>query len=250
MMDEGNALVFPHSHYTLKLMPQKPSAPILKQMATHIEKCSFLCQETFKTSLKEGLSIDSLIPMQKGLGSSGALCAAIYHHCGDKKITESLLLKNLATLESFFHGQSSGIDPLCSYLQRPLWLQKNNITPLDRFSIPKFQMAFCHSSWNTKKMIAGYQEFKRQKKALVLEWNTLNQQLITLYLQNKFDLFYSSVTKLSGLQKKFLQFCNHEEMLSLWREKEGEGQLPKFLGSGANSLLLLNAEDYQIRTRS
>lgn len=70
--------------------------------------------------LEKGLWFDSTIPQGYGLGSSGALIAAIYQvygkHHGD--LLEDK--KNLAHLEDHFHGSSSGIDPLVSYVQRPM----------------------------------------------------------------------------------------------------------------------------------
>lgn len=84
--------------------------------------------------IAQGLSFDSTIPMGFGVGSSGALTAAIYDRYaeggpgggrggrggrgarGDADIPA--LRRALAALESHFHGSSSGIDPLVSYLGR------------------------------------------------------------------------------------------------------------------------------------
>jgi mevalonate kinase len=73
------------------------------------------------------------------VGSSGALVAAIYDKYAQNKITvlenltrEKLLqLKTVfAAMESFFHGKSSGLDPLNSYLSLPILINsKDNIEP-------------------------------------------------------------------------------------------------------------------------
>ncbi len=85
--------------------------------------------KTLKTDLDQGLALNSSIPQGYGLGSSGALVAALYHQYALDKIPvkpipdlrEMIALKKaFAAMESFFHGQSSGLDPLNSYLQRPL----------------------------------------------------------------------------------------------------------------------------------
>lgn len=90
-----------------------------------------------KTDIKEGLYFDSSIPQGYGIGSSGALVAAIYDRYAKNKITvlENLTRDKLiklkaifAEMESFFHGQSSGLDPLNSYLSLPLLINsKENI---------------------------------------------------------------------------------------------------------------------------
>ncbi len=84
-----------------------------------------------------GMYFDSSIPQGYGVGSSGALVAAIYDKYALEKITvlenltrEKLLkLKNIfSEMESFFHGKSSGLDPLNSYLSIPILINsKDNI---------------------------------------------------------------------------------------------------------------------------
>jgi len=89
----------------------------------------------FKKDIDAGLFFDSSIPQGYGVGSSGALVAAIYDKYVSDKITvlenltrEKLLrLKEIfAEMESFFHGKSSGLDPLNSYLSLPILINSNN----------------------------------------------------------------------------------------------------------------------------
>lgn len=75
----------------------------------------------FRHDIAGGLYFRSDIPVGYGLGSSGALCAAVYDRYATEKTEDLTELKALfARMESHFHGQSSGIDPLTSYLNRPL----------------------------------------------------------------------------------------------------------------------------------
>ena len=88
-------------------------------------------------SVNRGMYFDSSIPQGYGVGSSGALVAAIYDKYAQDKITvlenltrEKLLkLKSIfSEMESFFHGKSSGLDPLNSYLSIPILINsKDNI---------------------------------------------------------------------------------------------------------------------------
>ena len=87
--------------------------------------------------VNSGMYFDSSIPQGYGVGSSGALVAAIYDKYAFDKITvlenltrEKLLkLKSIfSAMESFFHGSSSGLDPLNSYLSIPILINsKDNI---------------------------------------------------------------------------------------------------------------------------
>ena len=85
--------------------------------------------EQMQDDIAKGMYFDSSIPQGYGVGSSGALVAAIYDKYAKDKITvlenltrEKLLkLKTIfAQMESFFHGKSSGLDPLNSYLSLPI----------------------------------------------------------------------------------------------------------------------------------
>lgn len=94
---------------------------------------------TLNQDIAEGMYFDSSIPQGYGVGSSGALVAAIYDKYAQQKITvlENLTREKLLKLkaifsqmESFFHGKSSGLDPLNSYLSLPILINsKDNIEP-------------------------------------------------------------------------------------------------------------------------
>ena len=93
--------------------------------------------EELKIDIDRNMHFDSSIPQGYGVGSSGALVAAIYDKYADHKITvlENLTREKLLQLkstfskmESFFHGKSSGLDPLNSYLSLPILINsKNNL---------------------------------------------------------------------------------------------------------------------------
>ncbi|AEH00509.1 mevalonate kinase [Lacinutrix sp. 5H-3-7-4] len=93
--------------------------------------------DKLKEDVNAGMYFDSSIPQGYGVGSSGALVAAIYDKYALNKITvlENLTREKLLQLkaifskmESFFHGKSSGLDPLNSYLSLPILINsKDNI---------------------------------------------------------------------------------------------------------------------------
>ena len=95
--------------------------------------------KSLKEDIEKGMYFDSSIPQGYGVGSSGALVAAIYDEYATDKITvlENLtrdkllkLKKIFGEMESFFHGKSSGLDPLNSYLSIPILINsKDNIEP-------------------------------------------------------------------------------------------------------------------------
>ncbi len=99
--------------------------------------------DALKHDVTQGMYFDSSIPQGYGVGSSGALVAAVYDKYAFDKITvlENLTRDKLLTLkeifgkmESFFHGKSSGLDPLNSYLSLPILI--NSQDNIESASIP------------------------------------------------------------------------------------------------------------------
>ena len=148
IIKDSKGLSIPYNFYNGALKVDKnPSKEAiksnhnLKQFTTHLEKIdkslvSFNI-DTLKSDVGRGMYFDSSIPQGYGVGSSGALVAAIYDKYATNKITilENLTREKLLKLkvvfsemESFFHGKSSGLDPLNSYLSLPILINsKDNI---------------------------------------------------------------------------------------------------------------------------
>ncbi len=151
IIKDSKGLSIPYNFYNGALkVTENPSAEAiksnesLKRFVDYLETLQHEQPElvTFNLSLLKsdvtrGMYFDSSIPQGYGVGSSGALVAAIYDKYANNKITvlenltrEKLLqLKNIfAQMESFFHGKSSGLDPLNSYLSIPILINsKDNI---------------------------------------------------------------------------------------------------------------------------
>lgn len=93
--------------------------------------------DRLKYDIDQGLFFNSNIPQQYGLGSSGALVAALFSKYAfpsnlGNNLSPEILKSNFAMLESFFHGRSSGLDPLVSYLNKPMLIDSNKqIVPVE-----------------------------------------------------------------------------------------------------------------------
>ena len=105
--------------------------------------------QSLKEDISNGLYFDSDIPKGFGVGSSGALVAAIY--------TDDLyeLKKTFSTMESYFHGNSSGLDPLVSFFDNPIFISEGVVELLAdiKFLNSKIYLIDSKYSSNTKEMI-------------------------------------------------------------------------------------------------
>jgi mevalonate kinase len=148
---DSKGLSIPYNFYNGALKKnENPSAEALKsnenlkRFVTYLETLQNEQPElvhfdlaSLQSDVESGMYFDSSIPQGYGVGSSGALVAAIYDKYAQDKITvlenltrEKLLrLKSIfGQMESFFHGKSSGLDPLNSYLSIPILIHsKDNI---------------------------------------------------------------------------------------------------------------------------
>ena len=122
----AQALAIPFDGYTARwettaAPPQVELLDFVRYLAAEQSLNQKLDIVRFQTDLQQGLQFHSDIPIGYGLGSSGAVCAAVFDRYQLEEIKEIAFLKSiLAKMESHFHGASSGIDPLICYLKEPL----------------------------------------------------------------------------------------------------------------------------------
>ena len=149
IIKDSKGLAIPYNSYKGALKKSENLTDIAKKSNQNLQKfyhylqnlnnenlVSFRLNE-FKADIDAGMYFDSSIPQGYGVGSSGALVASIYDKYATNKITvlenltrdKLLKLKEIFSLmESFFHGKSSGLDPLNSYLSIPILINsKDNL---------------------------------------------------------------------------------------------------------------------------
>lgn len=110
------------------LSSAKDSSEKLFEILSYLERNNFegLDLLTFKTDITNGIWFNSNIPFGYGLGSSGSLSAAIYDRYVVERTSDLIGLRTiLGRIESFFHGTSSGTDPLVSYLNKPIKINED-----------------------------------------------------------------------------------------------------------------------------
>tara|TARA_B100000242_G_C43054696_1_gene493315 strand:- start:3568 stop:4458 length:891 start_codon:yes stop_codon:yes gene_type:complete len=141
IINNSNALAIPYDEYSGVIMfrdnDSSSNITMQKLYQYMIQKKldNLFDIYSFQKNLKEGMIFKSNIPVNYGLGSSGALVAALYdsYSLNKNKINLSETIKELSSIESFFHGKSSGLDPLTSYLNSPILFNANkSIKKIDK----------------------------------------------------------------------------------------------------------------------
>lgn len=220
--------------------------------------------DKFHNDLQLGMHFDSSIPEGYGVGSSGALVAAIYDYYANDKITvlenltrEKLLkLKDIfSNMESFFHGKSSGLDPLNSYLSIPILI--NSKKDIKVTGIPSQQRVgegavFLLDSGavsTTAPMINIFMEKMKKdgfRKMLNEKFIKYTNKCVEDFLNGDLGSLFQNTKNLSKIV-----FDNFKPMIpnkyhSLWKKGiENDSYFLKLCGSGGGGYILGFAKDIE-----
>jgi mevalonate kinase len=199
--------------------------------------------------LSQGLYFKSDIPSGYGLGSSGALVAAFYHrYFRPVKDDLSVTKQNLATLESFFHGSSSGLDPLVCYMNKPI-LQTNGSVDAFDFQISAIKPFFIDTgiSRSTTNLVSVFKQKSSSPEFMELINNDLvrlNNLALNRFLSGLNSEFFAVLKELSQFQLTHLSEMILPDYQSIWKDGiESEDFHLKLCGAGGGGFLLGFAKD-------
>jgi mevalonate kinase len=216
----------------------------------------FLNVDYFENDIKKGLYFDSSIPEGSGLGSSGALTAAIYHKYATPEAQNEFKLTrtNLALIESCFHGLSSGIDPLISFLKKPLLIENNTSfnADIDLSSFLDNYTLFLinsHSMGRTDILVSSFmKQYNRTdfKEKIDIEYIPLINETIKAVLNSDFVAFEKLMVRYSQFQLTYFSAMIPQEMTNYFKHGIYSGDFYlKLCGSGGGGFTLAIARDRQ-----
>lgn len=222
-------------------------------IAQHMSESFVLEVKQLESELKQGLYFKSTIPQGYGLGSSGAVVAALLLRYlkkakGFKDELKALtfqklqeLKKHLGELEGFFHGASSGIDPLSILLNEPiLYKGPDDITTtsLPPQTLLKKNVIFLLNTKHARSTSKMMERFNYLMKDAVFTQRFDNyvqchsNEAIHNFLNSKVDDFYHSMHAISTFQ--------YNEM-KIFFSKSLRREVKKGLDSGAYFLKMCGA---------
>jgi len=274
IIKDSKGLAIPYNSYKGAL---KTSDSLTEKQADSNEKLQeFYCYLTdletdlvqfdlqaLKQDLSEGLYFDSSIPQGYGVGSSGALVAAIYDKYAFDKITvlENLTREKLLKLkaifglmESFFHGKSSGLDPLNSYLSLPILI--NDKDNLEATGIPSQQAGkgavFLLDSeivGETEPMVTLFMEKMKNegfRKMLKEEFTKHTDACIEDFLKADIKSLFANVKQLSQVVLGNFKPMIPRKFHKVWEQGlQSNDYYLKLCGSGGGGYMLGFTENFE-----
>lgn len=219
---------------------------------------------SIKKDIEAGMYFDSSIPQGYGVGSSGAIVAAFYDKYAEHKITvlENLTREKLLKLkvifsemEAFFHGKSSGLDPLNSYLSIPILINsKDNIeaTGIPSQKISGKGAVFLLDSGiigETAPMVSIFMENMKQKgfrKMLKNQFIKHTDACVEDFLKGDIKSLFSNTKKLSKVVLNHFKPMIPQQFHELWKKGiETNDYYLKLCGSGGGGYILGFTEDIE-----
>ena len=211
--------------------------------------------------LDKGMYFDSSIPQGYGVGSSGAIVAAIYDRYALDKITvlenltrdKLLALKAVfAQMESFFHGKSSGLDPLNSYLSLPILI--NSQEHIEPAGIPSQSNSgggvFLLDSGMTGETAPMVQLFMEKMKhegfrsMLKNEFVRYTDQCVEDFLNGDVSSLFGNIKRLSKVVLDHFQPMIPKQFHQLWQlGLDTNAYYLKLCGSGGGGYMLGFTQD-------
>lgn len=222
--------------------------------------------------LNHGLFFKSNIPQGYGLGSSGALVVAIFLRYLKKAKGVKDDMKDftwerlqevkgyLSKLESFFHGKSSGLDPLSIYLNTPILFKgPNDIT---KVSLPVQKedgenVIFLLNTGitrSTSTLVTKFAEldknpaFRTKLKDFLVPY--ANDSILS-FLEHDMGHFYENLENLSWFQYEELDYFIPKQFRKLVKDGLETGDyFMKLCGAGGGGYMLGFSKDWETAQKS
>lgn len=253
----ASALAVPYHGLGASWQFGEASDAILRNFADFLLKeinSTLLNKEKIKRDIQAGLRLSSNIPFGYGLGSSGTLCAAFWDRYHTKAAATQLssiadIQHILAKMESFFHGQSSGLDPLVSFMNQAFQI---NPTAAPRpCSLAKGWEAFFFLLDTQIPRKAGpliqqftnrYDNNKGWKEEVEQKWGQADKQCQEAILEGDFETLTKTFRKLSKAQQNLAPFLFPEAIKNYCI---GLSYSLKVCGAGGGGYMLGCTENWQ-----
>ena len=243
----------------------KASNEILRGFLKYLKSSKIkLDLEKFSSDIDKGLYFNSSIPEGYGIGSSGALVAAVYDKYAFEKITvlenltrEKLInLKNIfSIMESYFHGKSSGLDPLNSYLSIPILI--NSKKDIKVTGIPSQKSigngaVFLMDSGkigSTAPMVNIFMEKMKKdgfRKIMNEKFIRYTNLCVDNFLNGDLSDLFNNTKKLSRIVLKNFKPMIPKEFHGVWKKGiDNDSYFLKLCGSGGGGYILGFTENFE-----
>ncbi|MBS1572519.1 MAG: mevalonate kinase [Bacteroidetes bacterium] len=274
IIEDSQGLTLPYSYYKGSLKFSVVDSEFISQSNNSLKKYSKYLEKldlpnefaidivSLQHDISNGLYFDSNIPQGYGVGSSGALVAAIFAKYSIHKLLPETISKDqlkelkkvFGILESYFHGKSSGIDPLICFMNLPILIE--NKESVDKVNIPKEEIGkgaiFLIDSGivgETGPMVQiFFEKMKTEgfRKTLKEEFIHYNNACIQAFLKKEMNPFFRNLKNLSVWAYEHFKPMIPKSIYHAWKKGlDTNAYYLKLCGSGGGGYILGFSKDYE-----
>ncbi len=252
VLNGGSALAIPLRRYGGHWSRQESPLDLMDFFHSLLEFPNVRSEE-IQQAIEERWSFDSNIPLGYGIGSSGALTAASYDKFFEKVLFSHEKLKELLSkIEAYFHGISSGIDPLTSFLNSPIVVKKNEINEYE--DLPISNKLFLYDSGierNSKPLIAKYKQKIQDSSSFtdaVYGLSRFSERIIEEVVRD--EPYAKTFKEISIIQLEHFHEMIPDQVRRVWGEGLTSGKYyMKLSGAGGGGYFLVykNSDDVDLK---
>jgi len=275
IIQDSMGLSIPYDSYQGSLIFHSDDEKMAKWSNNELQKFHFYLEELdnkgelpcqldlvrLKLDIDQGMLFDSSIPKGYGVGSSGALVASVYNSysingissTGNISNEEILSLKKIfGEMESYFHGKSSGLDPLICYLNLPILIKGKN--DLNAIGIPEqgdgkggIFLLNTGNPGETEPMVNIFLDKLKEegfRSMLKKKFKKYNDACIEAFLEKDFTPLFSNVKNLSKVVLENFKPMIPSNYQKVWQEGiDSNAYYLKLCGSGGGGFILGFTQD-------
>lgn len=253
----GSALAVPYSHFNARWADDDRNYYLLEEFYDFLteQQFSFLDYRLLQQLIESGRGLECDIPIGYGLGSSGAITAAIYDNICVSYQNKSLdqLRHELALMENFYHGAGSGTDPLVALKNKAILIGETGMKELDgevkmpdgEWKLFLYDSGIARASRSFINDYAKWATVEKFVKEFIEPVQQSVEEIIRVFPEGE-EAIVENFARISQLQYDFMQPMIIESLKPYWETglKNAEYYF-KLCGAGGGGMyLVLGKEEF------
>ncbi|MEP6795678.1 MAG: hypothetical protein ABJB16_15215 [Saprospiraceae bacterium] len=254
VLNGSQALAVPLNQYQgkwVKGIVTDPSlSDVLNRYVAWLKNEGLINQDTVQSIIsdfEDGWNFESAIPQGYGIGSSGAFVAAMYDRYFKADEDINVIHATMARMECFFHGASSGLDPLISYTRKAVYKDEDGrYHPVVDPGWPEGYKIYLLDSGLGRETGPLVQQYKNKllnpsfAEKIQRQFIPVVEHAIHFYLAGENKLLEECISIISQFQREYFTEMIPEHIQKRWDELvKKPGVYVKLCGAGGGGYFMV-----------
>lgn len=253
VLNGSQALAIPLSRWSGKWVQHDLAGKIslVPEYFHWLSKVELIDDSTYQQMIRdhdEGWLFDSNIPVGYGVGSSGSYVAGIFdrYYSGKENMNVQDITDKLAQMEAYFHGSSSGMDPLISYTSKGIHKDGKGVFNQIDHVLPGSYKVYLLDSGKMRETASLVNRYKERSEDHATSRKIKNKLVplvndaINDYVQGDFKNLENKLNSISQFQREYFEELIPEDIKVKWDNFNSQkGAYMKLCGAGGGGYFLV-----------